>query len=139
MANLYKKTRTVTDPKTGRKARRKSKKWWGKYRDSSGKICRVPLVTDKSAAQAMLNELVRKADREKAGLVDPTEEQRKRRIGEHLADFSKYLDNKGSSAKQVQEVITWVRKMIVDRRWKLIGDISASGALEFWANFVRRA
>jgi hypothetical protein len=46
------------------------------------------------AAQAMLNELLRKVEREKAGLSDPTEEQRKRPLGEHVTDFQRYLTNK---------------------------------------------
>jgi integrase len=131
VANLYKKQVWVTNAKTGAKVKRKSKKWWGKYRNASGTICRVPLVRDRSAAQAMLNELVRKAEREKAGLVDPTDEQRKRPLAQHLADFEQYLGNRGVTPKQVKESTTQIQKMIDDRKWKFIGDISASGALEF--------
>ena len=71
MANLYKKPTLATDPKTGRKIKRKSKKWWGRYRDALGRDCREPLAADKAAAQAMLNELVCKAERQAAGKIDP--------------------------------------------------------------------
>ena len=37
MASLYKKPITQTDPKTGQRVKAKSKKWWGRYRDASGK------------------------------------------------------------------------------------------------------
>src|SRR4029079_10774046 len=67
MANLYKKPVAVIDPKTGKKTKGKSKKWWGRYRDENGEEKRVPLATDKSAAQTMLNEAVRKAERKAAG------------------------------------------------------------------------
>jgi len=77
MASLYKKPITVRDPKTGEKVKAKSKKWWGRYRDSLGRDRRVPLSVDKQAAQAMLNELVNKTEREKAGLVDPVDEEMK--------------------------------------------------------------
>ena len=131
VANLYKKPIWTTDRKTGQKARRRSKKWWGKYRDGSGTIRRVPLAADKGVAQMMLNDLVRRVEREEAGLVDPTEEQRKRPLVQHLADFEKYLENKGVTPKQVKESTTQIRKMLDGRKWKLIGDITASGALEF--------
>jgi integrase/recombinase XerD len=131
VANLYKKPTWRTDRKTGQKVPGRSKKWWGKYRDAAGMVCRVPLAADKSAAQAMLNDLVRKAEREKGGLVDPTDEHRKRPLSQHLAEFKQYLGNKGVTPKQVKESTRQIQKMINDRKWKAIGDISASGALEF--------
>ena len=67
MASLYKKPVVVTNPTTGEKTKTKSRKWWGRYRDENGEETRVPLATDKAAAQAMLNDLVRKAERKAAG------------------------------------------------------------------------
>ncbi|MCI0423478.1 MAG: hypothetical protein L0312_30385, partial [Acidobacteria bacterium] len=131
MANLYKKPVLVTDPKTGQKVKAKSKKWWGRYRDENGTEKRVPLATDKTAAQAMLNEILRKVEREKAGLVDPTEEQRKKPLSEHAADFKRYLKNKGVTPKQVHTANAQVHRMIDANKWKLISDISATGALDF--------
>jgi len=131
MASLYKKPVTVTDLKTGKRVKGKSKKWWGRYRDATGVERRVPLAVDKTAAQAMLNEVLRKVEREKAGLIDPTEEQRKRPLSEHVADFKRYLKNKGVTPKQVHTASAQLRCMIDGNKWKLIGDISASGALDF--------
>jgi integrase/recombinase XerD len=131
MASLYKKPVLTTDPKTGEKVKTKSKKRWGGYRDALGIERRVPLAADKTAARAMLNEVLRKVDREKAGLVNPTEEQRKRPLGEHVAEFNRYLQNKGVSIKQFQSATFQLQRMINANKWKLIGDISASGALEF--------
>ena len=76
MSSLYKKPITVTDPKTGQKVKAKSKKWWGRYRDENGVERRVPLATDKGAAQAMLSELIKKAERRAAGIVDRFDEHR---------------------------------------------------------------
>jgi site-specific recombinase XerD len=131
MANLYKKPVVIKDPKSGKKTKTKSKKWWGRFRDENGCEKRVPLAADKTAAQAMLHELLRRIDREKAGLIDPAEEQRKRPLSEHLADFKRYLTNKGVTPKQTNESTAQVQKMVDARKWKLTGDISASGALEF--------
>lgn len=131
MASLYKKPIFLTDPKSGHKIKTKSRKWWGRYRDVSDMERRVPIAVDKTAAQAMLNEIVRKVEREKAGLIDPTEEQRKRSLTEHLTEFKRYLQNKGVTLKQKNESTKQVEKMFNARKWKLIGDISAGGALEF--------
>ena len=71
MASLYKKPIVVVDPKTGKKTKTKSKKWWGRYRDETGVERRVPLASDKTAAQTMLNALVVKEERKAAGIEDP--------------------------------------------------------------------
>src|SRR5712692_6829895 len=97
MASLYKKPIVATDPKTGQKIKAKSKKWWGRYREENGVERRVPLAADKTAAQAMLNELVKKVERRAAGIVDRFDEHRKRPIGDHLADFELHLKTKGIS------------------------------------------
>jgi len=101
MASLYRKPVVVTDPATGQKIKAKSKKWWGQYKDALGRLRRVPLAIDKAPAQAMLNQIVQRVEREKAGLVDPTEEERKRPLAEHLREFESYLRNRGVSDNQV--------------------------------------
>ena len=81
----------------------------------------------------MLNEIVCRVEREKAGMVDPTDEQRKRPLAEHLADFQRYLKNKGVTPSKSKR--QWPdAEHDCDRNWKLIGDISASGALDFLGN-----
>ncbi len=130
MADLYKKKDKTTDPKAGKTVRTTSKKWWGKYRDATGMIRRVSLATDKGVAQMMLNEKVRQVEREKAGLVDPTDEQRKRPLSQHLTEFKRYLQNKGVTPKQVHTAINQIQSIVGRNKWKLIGDISASGTLE---------
>ena len=102
MGSLYKKPITITDRKTGKKVKSQSRKWWGQYRDADGRLRRHPLSVDKKSAQAMLNELVRQVEREKAGLADPTDTQRKRPLKDHLAEYKKYLENKDVTRKQVQ-------------------------------------
>lgn len=131
MASLYRKPVVITDPDTGQKIKAKSKKWWGQYKDALGRLRRVPLAIDKQAAQAMLNQIVQRGEREKAGLVDPTEEQRRRPLTDHLREFESYLRNRGVTPKQVQETLRTLQRLIEHRKWRLIGDITASSALEF--------
>ena len=89
MARLFKPTITrYVDPQGRRckkgdpgahKKRVKSKTWRGQYRDADGVTQNVKLCTNKPAAAQMLNDLVRRAEREQAGLVDPFEQHRKAR------------------------------------------------------------
>ena len=85
MASLYRKPIVVRDPDTGEKVKAKSKKWWGRYADALGQEKRVPLSVEKRAAQTMLNDLVAKVERQRAGLDDPIDEEMQRPISTHLA------------------------------------------------------
>jgi integrase/recombinase XerD len=131
MANLYRKPVVVTDPKTGRKVKTQSKKWWGQYKDADGRLCRHPLSTDKMAAQAMLTEILKQVERLKAGLIDPTEGERKRPIQEHLAEFRRYKENRNISDKQTTEVLRQLERIVRDCKWRSIGDITARSILDF--------
>ena len=134
MASLYKKSIAFTDQKTREKVKRNSKKWWGRYRSADGRERRVPLAADKAAAQAMLNELVRKAEREMAGLVEPFDEQRKRPLREHLTDYEKYLRDRGTTENYVNTTVQRVRDLLTGCRFIYVGDISASRVQGFLAD-----
>ena len=58
MASLFKQTYWTTDPATGKRTRHKTKTWYGKYGNADGLRCRVPLSTNKTAAEQMLAELL---------------------------------------------------------------------------------
>src|SRR5262245_32600639 len=131
MASLYKKPVLVTDPKTGQKIKTKSRKWWGRYRDENGAERRVPLAADKGAAQAMLNELVKKVERRIAGIVDQFDDHRKRPIIEHLAEFERHLKSKGVGSEQVKLVTFRARRIVAESKAAFIGDLSASRVQAF--------
>jgi integrase len=137
MASLYRKPVVITDPTTGQKVKGRSKKWWAQFKDAYGRLKRVPLAIDKTAAKAMLNQIVQHVEREKAGLVDPTEEQRKRPLSQHIDEFESYLTNKGVTPKQTKETVTKLKRLVAARRWRLIGDILAGGTLEFLGGLRR--
>jgi integrase len=137
MANLYRKPVVKIDPKTGEKIKTSAKKRWGQYKDASGQLRRKPLAIDKKAAQAMLNELVRKAEREKAGLIDPTDQQRQRPLKEHLAEFRTFMDNKGVTKKQAKTVASQIEAIRGPCKWKFVGDITATSAIDFLASLRR--
>ena len=53
----------------------------------------------------MLADILKQVERLKAGLIDPTEGERKRPITEHLAEFRRYKENRDISDKQTTEVL----------------------------------
>ncbi|NLX54392.1 MAG: tyrosine-type recombinase/integrase [Planctomycetaceae bacterium] len=138
MASLYKKPIVVTDPKTGQKVKQKSRKWWGRYRDALGRDVRVPLASDKAAAQAMLNELVRRVELERAGRLDPFDDHLKRPLAEHIDAFEKYLIDKSVTEKQVYTAKSQVEKIAKRFKWKTIKDISASDVQAFLGDLKRK-
>ena len=95
MASIYKKIHSTTDPKTGQKVNKKSKKWWIKYRDADGIVRRVPGCTDKAATLQMAAKREREAELKKAGVNDPYETHRKRPLLEHLETYERFLRAKG--------------------------------------------
>jgi hypothetical protein len=113
-----------------RKVREKSAKWYGRAPSSPRP---VPLCENKSAAQIMLNELVRKAGLATVGFADPIESHRKRPLLEHLKDFEAALLAKGDTTKQAGQVSSRVRRVLAGCGFVLIDDLSASRTMEFLA------
>ncbi|MCL2305651.1 MAG: tyrosine-type recombinase/integrase [Planctomycetaceae bacterium] len=126
MANLYKKSSLKTDPKTGKKIKTESKKWWAQYRDSQGTLKRIPLAVNKSVAQQMLADIVARLEREKAGIVDPTVEEMKRPIAQHLTDFEKHQKSRNNTPVYIRELVTKIRRFIKHCRWRNVSQIKAS-------------
>jgi integrase len=106
-----------------RKVREKSAKWYGRV---PGNPRLVPLATNKAAAQMMLNELVRKAELAKAGVVDPYEAHKKKPLALHLADFEVSLRAAGDTDKHVHQVVANVRRILSACRFVFVNDLSAS-------------
>jgi integrase len=94
-----------------RKVRERSRKWYGEYTDADAVLQRVPLAADKAAAQTMLNELVRKAERRASGLFDPFEEHAKRPLAAHLEDYQAYMQSKNNSAHHVGQTIRRIQTL----------------------------
>lgn len=131
MATLYHPTYVRTDPETGEKAVHRLRKWYGRYQDADGTVQRVPLCTDKTAAQTMLANLIRKAERQQAGLIDPAGDQLARTIEEHIEEFRKHLLVKDRSEKHVSETIRIITSISTACRCNVLADLQgASSRLE---------
>ena len=133
MASLYKKPVILRDPKTGLKVKTRSRKYWGRFRDATGQEKRVPLAADRTAAQAMLNEHVRRVEREKVGLVDPTDEHRKRPLWRHVSDYRQYLKSKANEKRYIDLAVGRINNLLSGCRFKYITHIRPTAV----ANWLR--
>ena len=125
MSSLFKPKRTVTDPKSGKTKRVAYDSWYGKYADADNIVRKVKLCGDKAASQQMLNELVRKAELGKAGLVDPFASQRKRPLAEHVADFRQHLEAKGNCGQHVAVTVARCEAAFSACGFKLLTQLDA--------------
>jgi site-specific recombinase XerD len=121
-----------------RKKVEKSSKWYGRYTDANGLERRVPLCRDKAAAMAMLNELVTRAERQEAGVIDRFDEHRRRPLAQHIKDFKTYLTGKGSTAKHVAVTIFRLEALCTGCRFLKTVDLSGS-AITAWLADQREA
>jgi integrase len=126
MASIYRKPVLIRDPKTGRKVKEKSKKWWGRFVDANGREKRVPLATDRAAAQTMLAEYVRLAEREKVGIIEPTDKHRKMPLSKHIADYQRHLEAKGNAKRYIEIAVYHVEALLTGCKFRSIADISPS-------------
>ena len=119
--------RAVTAPLTrrGDRIRLLSAKWYGEYVDADGITRREPLSADKTAAQQMLAELVRKAELGKAGIRDPFEDHRKRPLAEHLADWEASLYANGRGEEYVKLKLARVGAILTGCKFVFTSDLSA--------------
>ena len=148
MARLFKPTITRYVDKHGKRVKKstpgarkakpeKTKKWYGEYRDSSGKLQRVPLCRDNISAQVRLAELICNSEKQLAGLIDRHHEHHRVPLADHVTDFEAHLRNKDNTDKYVLEVSGKVRRIITDRGFTRIPDLSTSAVETCLANFRR--
>src|SRR5262245_1597026 len=69
------------------KVKSKARCWYGVWTDVNGVRHRRKLSANRTAANQMLAELVRKTELARAGIIDPFETHRRRPLREHLADW----------------------------------------------------
>jgi len=113
-----------------RKVKEKSAKWYGRPRSGANP---VPLCTNKTAAQIMLNELVKKAELAGVGVCDPFEAHHQRPLVVHLADFEAALLAKNRTDQHVKETVAKVRRILEGCKFVFIADLSASRVETFLA------
>jgi len=125
----------------GTRIRLYTREWWGEYTDADGIVQCVRLARDRTAAEQMLAELVRKAERAKVGIRDDYEEHRLRPLAEHLADFEQELRTavrrgrkRPPTAKQVAIKVGRIRRVLDGCGFRLSADLSLARVQEFLAD-----
>ncbi len=108
-----------------RRVRERSTKWYGEYRDVDGITRRAALASDRAAAQARLNEIVRNVERRQAGLHDPFEEHLARPIAAHLDDYQTFLLSKASTQKHVDQTVRRIEALCEGCGFRHLPDIDA--------------
>ena len=138
MARLFKKIETSIDLATGKKVKKESAKWWGRWRDAYGIDRRQALSANKAIAQRILNEFVEKAELEKNGVISDIEKESKRDIEEHVDDFEKHQSAKENTGQYVFEIIRKVRVMVAHCRWRSVSQIRESDVEGFLLDLRKR-
>jgi excisionase family DNA binding protein len=117
-----------------RKAREESAKWYGRV---PGAVQPVPLCANKTAAQIMLNELVKKAELAKVGVVDPYEKARARPLLDHVKDFKAALEAKGDDPRHVALVVSRLKALLQGCGFVFLADLDGS-RVQNWLLDLRR-
>ncbi len=131
MATLYKKKTTTKDKTTGERVVTESKKWWGRYKDALGITRYKPLSADQKTAKLMLNKIVTRVDKEKAGLVDPTESEMLKPVQIHIDAYENHMKAKNDSARHIRETLRRVKRFILEQRIREVPQIKATAVEEF--------
>jgi integrase/recombinase XerD len=124
MGDVFKQRWTRKDGRSG-----VSRKWYGQYRDHTDILRRVPLSSDKTAARAMLAELIRKAEYRRAGLADDATDAASGPIAGLVADYLRDLKLRGRSPRYRAEVEQLLARILPDCGFTTPGEL-ASGPLD---------
>lgn len=120
--------KTVVAPltKKGDRCRLPSPTWYGWVKGKA-----VPLCTNKAAAEQLLAEKVRKAERGEAGLED---EHRQRPLAEHLADYEKELRARNNDPRYVDLAVSRIRATLEGCGFHCLAEMSASRVMAWLAD-----
>jgi integrase len=135
---IFRPTYTRLDPKTGKKRRRKLRKWYVKVRLPDGTVKTVPGYPDREATRQLEARLLREAAREQEGMVNPYAEHSKRPLAEHVQDLRRYLTANGATERHVQVTCSRVRAVFAGCRFTRIADVQPSPVVE-WLADLRKA
>ena len=89
---------------------------------------------NKVAARQMLANLVREAERGKAGLTDPRAEQKHAPIESQVKDYEGHLRNKGVSDKHLAETLRRLRAVLVGCKTGTLADLRVKPVVRFLVN-----
>ncbi len=101
------------------------------YGTVNGKQVRLAETMERS--KRMLDKLRGDVHDDRAGTRDRFAHHRNRPILEHLQDFKKVLESKGSSPGHIRQTISECEKVIKGCKWELIEDLDSTDVLDYLA------
>jgi len=115
-----------------------SPKWFCKFRDGSGRLRELTTgCRDKQAAQAVLSELEREAERERAGIVSSKEYtalgNAAKLIAEHLDSFVTARRAEGLSERQLKDTRELIEKVFQECGFKTLASVQCHKVEEWLA------
>lgn len=141
MRRIYKKIRTYYVRPDGkrclkgdagaRKSTKKEKVWRGRYKDASGTVQDVQLSPNKQAAEQMLNDILKRVEEEKAGIISPFRESATRPLEEHVQDYQDSFLATGRTQGHCRTIASRIRRIIDVCSFKKIVDVTSS-PIERW-------
>ncbi len=131
MAEIFRPAYSVTDPETGKKHKRKSRRWWIRYYSADGVRHKVKGYRDRKATEVLAGELEKKSDRLDAGMGDPFEEHAKRPLLEHLADYVRDLRAGGRVAGHVAKTEARIKTILAGCGFAFIRDLNSEKVAAF--------
>jgi integrase len=113
--------------------REESATWFAKYRDGHDVVVEVATgCKDEAAARAVLNDLVRQAERVRAGILSPAEDARARELQRPFLDHVRnYLDAHRGTPEWRADLERYLGRLAAVLLWRRLADVDRSG-LERW-------
>src|SRR5262249_21234502 len=137
MAYIFRPSYVRIDPRTGKRVRRKVKKWHIRYRCPDGRVLRVAGYTDKEATKQLAARLEKKAARQQEGMEDGFEQYRRVPLTVHLEDYRGHLQAKNDCQRHVAETGVRGRALLDGCAFKFIADLDADRLARWLAEFRR--
>ena len=126
MASVFRPTYTRKDPTSGEPVRHALRKWYIKYLNADGAWETCPGFRDKQATIALANEMERKAARVRAGIAMPWEDQLKRPLAQHIAEWHAALLARQNTPKHANLVTARARRVVEACGFKFASEIAPS-------------
>jgi len=117
--------------------------WTAKYRNGSGQIVEIATgCRDRDAARAVLNELVKRAEKVKAGVMtmaqDSIADQQRTSIVGHIEEYVEHLRLRGLTTQHVREVEAYLNLICSECAFLWLRDLDR-GVFERWLGLRMRA
>ncbi len=133
MSSLFRATKNVNGKKKTYPG------YYGRYKNEFGSWAKTPkLSNDRAAAQQMLNEIQRDADKRRAGIVTPLMDQAARPVAEHVKDYMDDLKRQHLDAMHLRITENTMTRLAELGQWRRLSDITADNVATILARLSEK-